>query len=162
MNTQTIATYAFFANFSALTLHEMNAITWKEWRVFGITDDVFGERVFILAHFPLYFLLLSLCTRQEARTGRFVSMAVSTFLIFHLLLHHSARAEGYFTDAFGFGLIVLLAVTALIQLSATLFVTPEVHRRILAFRGADGGKRSQQQRPIAAVPHNRRAEPADR
>jgi hypothetical protein len=128
MNAQSLARYAFFANFATLTLHEMNAITWKEWRIFGIMDDASGERIFILAHFPLYAALLSLCTRLDTRIGKVVSTATSAFLVLHLLLHYNARSRGYFTDRFGFGLVVVLAATALAQLLGTLAVIREAGR----------------------------------
>lgn len=125
MKSSQLANYAFFSNFSALTLHEMNAVTWKEWRVFGIVDDVLGERLFILVHFPLYFSLLSICTKTNAPIGRAVSIGLSAFLILHLCMHYAARKAGYFTDAFGFGLIGFVAVTAVIQLITTLMLRPK-------------------------------------
>lgn len=129
MTREGIAKHTVFANFAALAIHEMNAISWREWRLFGFTDDRVGEIVFTGVHFPIYFILLATCTRLSTKLGQYVSLTLSTFLVVHLFLHWDARSEGYFTDTFGFGVVVLVAATALAQLLATVTVMRAPSRR---------------------------------
>jgi hypothetical protein len=39
MQKKELVKYSFILNFVFLILHEMDAIFWKEWRIFGIKDD---------------------------------------------------------------------------------------------------------------------------
>jgi len=93
---------------------------WKEWRLFGFTDDIIGMNVFVFAHIPLYIALISALMYADSKYGRIVSIAVSVFMPVHLILHIRAYQEGYFTDILSFTVITASAAVSVAQLTATV------------------------------------------
>ncbi len=118
--TKALLKYSFILNFIFLTLHEMDAIFWNEWRLFGFTDDVVGKQIFIIAHLPLFFIIILGIVKLETKFGKFTSLIFSSFLIFHFFLHYSALVEKYFNNAFSFGIISCILLLSLIQLISTI------------------------------------------
>ncbi len=106
-------------NFVLLTLHEMDAVHWKEWRLFGIKDDAAGRVVFILAHVPLYLLLLGSLVYLDTLFGRIASIAMGAFLVVHFFLHRAKFAAEYFRELFSSAVIIVMAVASVFQLVIT-------------------------------------------
>jgi hypothetical protein len=111
---------AFILNVVLISIHEMQAMFWKEWRLFGFTDDTFGMNVFVFAHIPLYIALFSAIVYTSSKYGKVVSIVVSVFMPVHLVMHMNAYHKGYFTDVLSFTVIVAAAAVSAVQLPATI------------------------------------------
>ncbi len=116
-----IADLLFFAVVSMLLIHEMDAVRRHEWRIFPFLsrlDDTRAYRVFLIAHVPLFVVLLWFLCRA-AGEGRIIFQAlVDSFAIIHLGLHlilwKNRRNE--FTAPFSSIIIVLTALAGSIHL----------------------------------------------
>ena len=78
----------FLTGLSLIFLHEMDAIRYKEWRIFpglSMMEDKTGHIVFLFAHIPIFFLLFwQLTNSPNIDTFR---IGFDIFLIAHLGLH---------------------------------------------------------------------------
>jgi len=66
----------------------MDAVRCKEWRIFplvALLDDKTGFQVFMLAHIPLFYLLLWGLMDQENPSS--LILGLNYFFILHLLAH---------------------------------------------------------------------------
>jgi hypothetical protein len=120
MVNRVIMKYSFILNFIMVALHEMDAIFWHEWRLFGITNDAIGRNAFILAHLPLYCIIILSINTSETLFGKVTSLIFSSFLIAHFFLHYNALAEKYFNAPFSFAIITGILILSLIQVSCTI------------------------------------------
>lgn len=78
----------FYLGFSFILMHEMDAIRCKEWRIFpGISTlkEHSGFVVFMLAHIPLYLLLVWGLIASGNTAG--VIRGLDLFFIIHMGLH---------------------------------------------------------------------------
>lgn len=80
--------FFFYLGLSFLTLHEMDAIRCKEWRIFpglSLLSDKIGQVLFVFAHLPLfYFIFWQLTHSQDIEA---FMKGFNIFMIVHLLLH---------------------------------------------------------------------------
>lgn len=80
--------FFFYLGLSFLTLHEMDAIRCKEWRIFpglSLLSDKIGQVLFVFAHLPLfYFIFWQLTYSQDIKA---FMKGFNIFMIVHLLLH---------------------------------------------------------------------------
>jgi hypothetical protein len=80
--------FFFYLGLSFLTLHEMDAIRCKEWRIFpglSLLSDKIGQVLFVFAHLPLfYFIYWQLTYSQDIEA---FMKGFNIFMIVHLLLH---------------------------------------------------------------------------
>ncbi|MFY8096243.1 MAG: DUF6713 family protein [Flavobacterium sp.] len=78
----------FYLGLSLLTMHEMDAIRCREWRIFpglSLLNDKLGQVIFIFAHIPLfYFIFWQLTNSQDIEA--FIK-GFNVFMIVHLGLH---------------------------------------------------------------------------
>jgi hypothetical protein len=78
----------FYLGLSLMTIHEMDAIRCKEWRIFpGLSklSDKSGHILFVFAHIPLFFFIFwQLTTNRDMASFR---KWFSLFMIVHLGLH---------------------------------------------------------------------------
>ena len=80
--------FFFYLGLSLLTMHEMDAIRCKEWRIFpglSMLSDNLGQKVFILVHFPLFYFVFWNLTHSE-NIDAFIK-GFNIFMIVHLGLH---------------------------------------------------------------------------
>jgi hypothetical protein len=119
MNILDIRQYVFILNFSLLLLHEMDAIHWKEWRLFGFNEDTRGLQIFVAAHLPLYALFLVSLLKPDTTFGRTTSFVFSAFLVIHFFLHLKALPLKIFNNLFSFGIISCIAVVSVAQFILT-------------------------------------------
>jgi hypothetical protein len=80
--------FYFFAGLIFISIHEMDAIRCKEWRIFpglSFLNDDLGFKVFMLAHIPLYILIYWKIINYESRES-FIH-GLSIFFIIHIGLH---------------------------------------------------------------------------
>lgn len=78
----------FFIGLSLLTVHEMDAIRCKEWKIFpglSLLSNHTGQWIFILAHIPLFFFVFYQLTHNSDHEGFFKGFEI--FLIVHVELH---------------------------------------------------------------------------
>lgn len=120
MNIPEILKYVYIANISFILLHEMDAIYWKEWRLFGFRNDNQGLKVFILAHIPLLFIILMGLITMDILFGKIVSICLSAFFILHFVLHIKALSEKFFNNFFSFGIITSITAISIGQLILSL------------------------------------------
>ncbi len=62
----------FYLGLSLLTMHEMDAIRCREWRIFPILSmlsDKAGYIVFVFAHIPLFFFIFYQLTYNQDPEG---------------------------------------------------------------------------------------------
>lgn len=80
--------FFFYLGLSFLTLHEMDAIRCREWRIFpglSLLSDKIGQVLFVFAHLPLfYFIFWQLTHSQDIEA---FMKGFNIFMIVHLLLH---------------------------------------------------------------------------
>lgn len=112
--------FSFILNLGLLLLHEMDAVFWQEWRLFGLTDDEFGRKLFILVHLPLFVFLLVGILNLGSRFGKVVSLVFSSFLVVHLFLHASPIGQGQFHGLFSSGIILAMFLVSVVQAGATV------------------------------------------
>jgi len=78
----------FYLGLSLLTIHEMDAIRCREWRIFpglSLLSDKLGHIIFVFAHIPLfYFIFWQLTHSQDIEA---FMKGFSIFMIVHLGLH---------------------------------------------------------------------------
>ncbi len=78
----------FYLGLSFLTMHEMDAIRCKEWRIFpglSMLSDKVGHIVFVFAHIPLfYFVFWKLTYIQNIEAFIY---GFNVFMMVHLGLH---------------------------------------------------------------------------
>lgn len=80
--------FCFYLALSLLFIHEMDAVRCKEWRIFpllSLLNDKVGFQVFMLAHIPLFSLLLwGLIGSQDNSSW---IHGLNIFFILHLFAH---------------------------------------------------------------------------
>lgn len=80
----------FYVGLGALLTHELDAMTHTEWRVLPLLrslPDEPGRDLFVLAHVPLFALVIGLVASLHEPTRQRARFAVSVFLIVHAGLH---------------------------------------------------------------------------
>jgi hypothetical protein len=114
-----ILLYAYMLNTVAFILHEMDAVFWKEWELFGIRSEYAGLVVFILAHIVLYLTVLHGMLNLGNKTGLGISLVMGLFGMAHFILH-SAIGENYFVTNFSSGIINVIFVLSSVQFYFTV------------------------------------------
>ena len=80
----------FYLGMAALFTHEIDAMPNHEWRVLPLVrmlPDEIGMFVFVIAHVPLFALLIALVASSNDRTRTKSRLIISGFLVLHGLLH---------------------------------------------------------------------------
>lgn len=94
-----------------LFTHEMDAMLSIEWRVLPLTSrlsDETGQRVFLLAHIPLYALLAALIGSTSETIRNRTQVFISAFLVIHGILHVAFMSqEQYKFDSIESGSLIL-------------------------------------------------------
>ncbi|MBK7304424.1 MAG: hypothetical protein IPN15_00685 [Saprospiraceae bacterium] len=78
----------FYLGLSLLTMHEMDAIRCREWRIFpglSMLSDKLGHIIFVFAHIPLFFFIFWQLTHSQDIEA-FIK-GFNIFMIVHLGLH---------------------------------------------------------------------------
>jgi hypothetical protein len=109
----------FYIGLSLITVHEMDAIRCREWRIFpglSLLPDHLGHVVFVFAHVPLFFFLYGQLT-GSADHGAFIR-GFDVFLIVHLGLHilFLRHKNNGFKDWISWTIIIGAAVFAILDL----------------------------------------------
>ena len=81
---------ALYLGVGALFSHELDAMTNHEWRVLPLIrllPDELGRDVFVLAHIPLFAVVVALFASTDAQLRRRANIGVAGFLVLHGVLH---------------------------------------------------------------------------
>ena len=89
----------FYLGLSLLFTHELDAMSNHEWRVLpllNLLSDSVGEMTFVIAHIPIFFIVIAFVASLDRRVRRRARQLASAFLIVHAVLHFAfSGAEGY-------------------------------------------------------------------
>ncbi len=78
---------SFYLGLTFILMHEMDAVRCKEWRIFpglSLLNDIWGYRIFMLAHIPLFFFLFRGLAQPD--NGRLI-FGLDVFFVIHVVLH---------------------------------------------------------------------------
>ena len=98
----------FYIALSLMLMHEMDTIRCQEWRIFPVLSMLDGPhafRFFMIAHLPIYYLLIWLLISDAA--GPALVTGLDIFFLLHLMLHLVSlrNPANEFTDWLSWGLI---------------------------------------------------------
>ena len=82
---------AFYLGLALLFTHELDSMPNHEWRVLpflGSLSDVTGEMTFLIAHIPIFALVIAFVASLNPKTRAIARDIASGFLIVHALLHY--------------------------------------------------------------------------
>lgn len=134
-----ILLYAYMLNTVAFILHEMDAVFWKEWELFGIQSEYAGLVIFIMAHIVVYLTVFHGMLNLGNKTGLGISLVMSLFGMVHFILH-SAIGENYFVTYFSSGIINVIFVLSSVQLYYTIRHMKELKHDDRAACGSGSGE----------------------
>ena len=80
----------FYLGFGTLLTHELDAMLNHEWRVIPLLrtlPETSGITVFIVAHVPIFALLIALVASRDLRIRRYSRLGIALFLVAHGALH---------------------------------------------------------------------------
>ncbi len=122
----------FYLGVGALFTHELDAMPNHEWRVLpGLSalPDNTGMVAFVLAHVPLFALVVGMVASLNPRIRRNARIAVAAFLVVHAVLHTMFRghADYDFAGWLSNSLIYGAALAGLVFL--VLELRPDTARR---------------------------------
>jgi hypothetical protein len=111
----------FYLGLSLLFIHELDAIKRHEWRIFpGLSkfEDGLSYRLFVVAHIPLFILVLWLLCHPSEKVGFWFQISVDGFLVVHIGLHRlfKSHVEYEFTQPFSKWIIHSMALTGAVHM----------------------------------------------
>ena len=109
----------FYLGLSLLTVHEMDAIRCKEWRIFpglSMLSDTLGHIVFVFAHIPIFILIYWQLTHSQD-IHSFIK-GCNIFMLVHLGFHilYLKHKNNEFKDWISWTLIIGAGLCGLIDL----------------------------------------------
>jgi hypothetical protein len=109
----------FYVGLTFILMHEMDAIRCKEWRIFpglSLLDDLWGFRIFMVAHIPLFFFLFMGLSQTE--NSRLI-FGLDVFFIIHVGLHllFLLHKKNEFKDTLSWVVIVAAGVSGLLDIA---------------------------------------------
>lgn len=114
-----MATSIFFLlGLSFITIHEMDAIRCKEWRIFpglSMLNDKLGHVLFVFAHIPLFFFIYWQFSHTENKEAFIKGFDI--FMIVHLFLHvlFLKHNNNQFKDWISWSIIIGAAICGLLD-----------------------------------------------
>lgn len=121
---------ALFAIGLALLLsHELDAVKHAEWQVLPLMrwlDDATGYIVFVLAHVPLFAVMLWALAHSNPAVRRNTRIGLAAFMVVHAGLHWAFHADPHYHFAgwLSHGLVGGAAVFSALYLAAVLAARP--------------------------------------
>ena len=112
---------AFYISLSFLTVHELDAVRCREWRIFpGLSqlNDRHGMLVFIFAHVPLFVWFFHNLSGVQAEPTSTFRVGFDVFSAIHVVLHALLfkNPKNEFRDWASWTLIISAGVFGLIDL----------------------------------------------
>ena len=133
MTPDTAATRArepLFATGLALLLsHELDAVKHAEWQVLPLLrwlDDASGYPVFVLAHVPLFAVMLWALAHGSSAVRRNTRIGLAVFMVIHAGLHWAFHEDPHYHFAgwLSHGLVGGAAIFGALYLAAVLAARP--------------------------------------
>ena len=120
---------AFYLGLALLFTHELDSMPNHEWRVLpllGSLSDATGEMTFLIAHIPIFALVIAFVASLNLKTRAMARDMASGFLIIHAILHYlfSGHPEYEFSAWLSSTLIYGAAICG-----ATYFVAAWLERK---------------------------------
>jgi Mg/Co/Ni transporter MgtE len=116
---------AFYSGLALLFTHELDAMANHEWLLIpllrGLADPV-GQATFILAHVPIFAIVIASVASLNLRTRSLARDIASGFMIAHVLLHivFSGHAAYGFDSLLSMGLIYGAGLCGTVYLAVRL------------------------------------------
>lgn len=89
----------FYSGLGLLFTHELDAMPNHEWRVLpvlrGLSEEI-GMQVFLLAHVPIFAVVIALAASLNRRTRYIAQIALSIFVVVHAVLHTLFSGDVYY------------------------------------------------------------------
>ncbi len=109
----------FYLGLSLLTMHEMDAVRCKEWRIFpglSMLSDKVGHIVFVFSHVPLFYFVFWRLTHSQ-NIEAFI-YGFNVFMMVHLGLHilFLKHKNNEFKDWISWSIIIGAGLCGLIDL----------------------------------------------
>lgn len=109
----------FYLGLSFLTMHEMDAIRCREWRIFpllSLLSDKLGHIIFVFAHIPLFFFMFWKLTHSQDPEA--FMQGFNIFMLVHLILHilFLKHKNNEFKDWISWTIIIGAALCGLLDL----------------------------------------------
>lgn len=101
----------FSVGLGMLLTHELDAVGNHEWRLLPLLrtlPDQVGMSAFVLAHVPLFAVLVALVSSEQVRVRAWSRLGMSLFLVAHAALHlwYSGDADYEFDSSLSQSLIL--------------------------------------------------------
>ncbi|MGJ1267135.1 DUF6713 family protein [Sphingobacterium spiritivorum] len=114
----------FYTGLSLFTIHEMDAIRCKEWRIFpglSFLDDRWGFRIFMLTHIPIFLFIYR--QLHDVPTLETFMKGFNVFLMVHMGFHllYLKHKRNEFTDGISWFCIAGAAICGLADLLNPFF-----------------------------------------
>jgi hypothetical protein len=111
----------FYLGLSLLTLHEMDAIRCREWRIFpglSLLNDTLGYILFVFAHIPLFYFIFWQLNHSQDKDA--FMRGFSVFMLVHLGLHilFLKHKNNEFKDWISWTIIIGAGLCGLLELMA--------------------------------------------
>ncbi len=108
-------TTLYYLSLSALFTHELDAVINSEWKMLFLLQDLSDDvayPIFLLIHFPLFFLFFWLSHHSNQSVQLTFRRVISLFLVIHLGLHilQSGHPSNLFEGFISYSLIYLAAI----------------------------------------------------
>lgn len=121
---ENILLFSFILNLSLLFIHEMEAVRYREWKMFIILkemNDSNAYTAFMLLHLPLYIFILLLLLTGYQGLG-FILLDV--FLILHALIHFGFRKHrnNGLTGALSKTIIYVMGLLAFLHICTLILI----------------------------------------
>lgn len=119
----------FIIGLALLLSHELDAVKHAEWQVLPLLrwlDDATGYVVFVLAHVPLFALMLWALSHQSAAVRRNTRLGLAAFMVIHAALHWAFHDDAayHFEGWLSHGLVGGAAVFGALYLAAMVTARP--------------------------------------
>ncbi len=106
---------SFYLGLALLFTHELDSMPNHEWRVLPLLralPDAAGETVFVIAHIPIFALVIAYVASLNTRTRKLARDIACGFFILHAILHalFSRHADYEFSSLLSASLIYGAAV----------------------------------------------------
>lgn len=91
MVTNSVSDAVFWMGFALLTAHELDAVRAREWRLLFVLrhmPEARAQRIFIVAHAPLLWMLIILFTSPAPLLAAWSRALFDMFLVIHVVIHH--------------------------------------------------------------------------
>ncbi|MGY5252847.1 DUF6713 family protein [Sphingobacterium spiritivorum] len=114
----------FYTGLSLFTIHEMDAVRCKEWRIFpglSFLDDRWGFRIFMFAHIPIFLFIYR--QLHDVPTSEIFMKGFNVFLMVHMGFHllYLKHKRNEFTDGISWFYIAGAGICGIVDLLNPFF-----------------------------------------